>query len=81
MSSQKQFYNTVIVGNGVHMPAGMGTQVQQTLTIFAVDTGKLERNTVYDISGLEIGSNQPVNYPRATFTKAIAPAIAEFTIP
>lgn len=80
MSTYKQFYNTVIVGNGSHMPAGMGTQVSQTITVFAVDTGKLELHAAYDISGLEVGSNQPVNYPKATFTKALAPAIAEFTI-
>lgn len=81
MSAFKQFYNTLIAGNSVPQHAGMGTQVLKTITVFAVDTTKLELHAVYDISGLEVGTNQPVNYPKATFAKAVAPAIAEFTIP
>ena len=80
MSSFKQFYNTAIVGNGIFMHGGMGTQMSNTITVFAVDTRSLELNAVYDISGLQIGTVQPVDYSKAAFGKAIAPAIAEFTI-
>lgn len=63
------------------MQGGMGTQVSKTITVFAVSTKDLELNAVYNIAGLRLGSFDPVDYPKATFSKAIAPAIAEFTIP
>lgn len=77
-----QIYNPHISGHGVDIFGGFATLSSKKLTVFAVTTAELKNGEVYDVSGLASSSGPAVNFPHATFDRALSqPAIAVFIVP